>query len=190
MNFICRNRTNVLGTYSVEKIHNNKDNSTMIHFCATPETNQHGCLSLSRECKLERKMRAAACGAFVGYCVSFVTICSAGLAKKLLLGVSCCYCGLGAAAGAAVFCTGSSFVCHKCTPQSTDNHIPRRNVPITTESSCLPSTPAIVQQPEGRAPQTIGDGCEPTAFDPPPYSTVVQMGYPPPSYQEVCGERV
>lgn len=161
----------------------------MIHFCATPETNQHGCLSLSRECKFERKVRAAACGAFTGYCVSCVTICAAGLAKKLLLGVSCSYCGLGAAAGAAVFCTGSSFVCHKCTPQSTDNHIPRRNVPITTESSCLPSTQAIDQQPKGRAP-IVGDGYEPTFDSPPPYSTAVQMGYPPPSYQEVAGERV
>ena len=164
----------------------------MIHIGATPETNQHGCLSLSQECELNRKVRGGICGSVGGYCVSIITIPASGLIPKLGVGTACGYICLGTLAGAVVGCAASSVVCHKCTPHSTDNHIP--NVPITTESLCLPSTQAIVQQPEELAHQTIeGNDIELTTFelDPPPsYSTVMQMGYPPPEYSEVSGTRV
>lgn len=166
----------------------------MIHIGATPETNQHGCLSLSQECELNRKVRGGVCGSVGGYCVSVITIYASGLIPRLGLSTACGYCGLGALAGVVVGCAASSVICHKCTPQSTDNHIPRRNVPITTESLCLPSTQAIVQQPEELAHQTIErNDIELTTFkpDPPPsYSTVMQMGYPPPEYSKVSGTRV
>ena len=167
----------------------------MIHANETPGTNQYGCLSLAQDRSLEKKVHTGIAGACGGFCVSAIAVAIDGSLKKVGLGVACSYCGIGALAGAVVAFTASNFVCHECstTSQSTDNNIPPRSEPITTESlHMLPSTQAIVQQPEERALQTIvGGGYEPTPFDPPPpYSAVVHMGYPPPSYQEVAGERV
>lgn len=185
----------------------------MIHIGATPGTNQNGCLSLSRECSLARKMQTGLRGAIAGYCVSVLSTGVAGVIKKLGLGTACGYCTLGALAGAVICCTASSIVCHKCciTPQSTDNYIPRRNVPITTESLYLPSTQVIVQQSEERASQTVpGNSNElpGTQFDlpplppyseqtgnfnqpPPPYSEQVEnFNRPPPPYLAVAGEPV
>ena len=162
---------------------------------ATPQTNQEDCLSLLAAGKPVRITKALKCGAAWGFAVSAVTVAGIEAAKEASLGTATLiYCGLGTLTG-IICCTTSTVVYNKfcLTPQSTDNHIPRRNVSITTESSNLPSTQVIVQQPGGLPPLTIegnDNDVQPagTEFAPPPsYSAVVQMRdvhQPPPSYFE------
>ena len=168
---------------------------------ATPQTNQEDCLSLLAAGKPVRITKALKCGAAWGFAVSAITVVGMEAAKEASLGMATTlsYCGLGTLTG-IVCCTTSAVVYNKfcLTPQSTDNHIPRRNVSITTESFNLPSTQVIVQQPGGLPPLTIegnDNDVQPagTEFAPPPsYSAVVQMRdvhQPPPSYSAVVQMR-
>ena len=136
-------------------------------------------------------------GGFSGCVVSSIAVSSSGKTAGLSLGASCGYTALGILAG--VSCCVTSAVIHNklcISPQeSTDNQMPRGDIPLIADKLHLPSTQVITQQPGEvtplPTPPVQSNIVHPpgTEFDPPPpYSDVVQMEdiyLPPPSYSEV-----
>ena len=150
---------------------------------ATSQTNQKDCLSMFAEGKPVQPAIAFSCGAAFGCIVSSVTLGAVAAGKKVGLTTAAVITNSIPGLFAMALC-GTSYALlynkYCITPQSADNHIPRGNVPITTESLHLSSTQAIVRQPEGVVPPlTVDDNdvhLSGTEFDPPPYSEVAWPG--------------
>ena len=124
-------------------------------------------------------------GGFLGCIVSSIAVSSVGKTVGLSLAPSCGYTVLGILAGAS--CCATSAVIHNklCInpKESTDNQMPRGDIPVIADKLHLPSTQVITQQPGNATPlptppvQSDIVHLSGTEFDPPPptYSEVIEQ---------------